>query len=134
MEVSPDGRRLYFQALAGPMYRVETRWIDDPTIDPASLSRHVEFWFDTPPLGGTAIDGEGNPYFEDLTSDSIKKLTPDRHLSTVIQDPRLHWADAPWIWNGWLYLPEAQLDRIAQFQGGQSKVKWPIHIYRLRLD
>lgn len=42
-EASPDGRWLYFQPLAGPMYRVETRWLDDPTIDPASLSRHVEF-------------------------------------------------------------------------------------------
>jgi Major royal jelly protein len=134
MEVSPDGRWFYFQPLAGPMYRIETRWLDDPAIDSATLARHVEFWFDTPPLGGTAIDDEGNLYLEDLTSDAIRKLTPDKHLSTVIQGSRLHWADAPWIWNGWLYLPEAQIDRLGQFHGGQSKIQWPLHIYRLRLN
>jgi hypothetical protein len=31
-------------------------------------------------------------------------------------------------------LPEAQIDAFSQFHGGQSKTKWPLHIYRLRLS
>jgi sugar lactone lactonase YvrE len=78
MEVSPDGRWLYFQPLAGPMYRIATKWMDDPAVDPSSVAQHVIFWYDTPPLGGTAIDAAGNLYFENLTDDSVRKLTPDR--------------------------------------------------------
>src|SRR5271170_602161 len=111
-------RWLYFQTLSGPMYRIDIRWTDDPSIDTKILSRHIELWFETPPLGGTAMDAQGNIYFEDLTSDAVRKLTPQRKVTTIIQDSQLHWADAPWIWNGWLYLPEAQLDRIAPFQHG----------------
>jgi len=131
MEVSPDGKWLYFQPLAGPMYRVATKWIDDPLI--ANVARHVAFWYDTPPLGGTAIDAAGNLYLEDLTSDSILKLTPDQHLTRVIQDHRLHWVDAPWIRDGKLYLPEAQLDRAEQFHHGHSMIQWPLHIYTYQL-
>lgn len=134
MEVSPDGQWLYFQPLAGPMYRIATKWIDDPAAAPSSVAQHVIFWYETPPLGGTAIDADGNLYFEDLTDDSVRKLTPDRRVSTIIQDHRLHWADAPWISDGWLYLPEAQIDRIGPFHNGHSEVRWPLHIYRLKLS
>jgi hypothetical protein len=134
MEVSPDGEWLYFQPLAGPMYRIATRWLNDPSADPATVSKQATFWYDTPPLGGTAIDAAGNLYLEDLKSNSILKLTPERQLQTIIRDPRLHWTDAPWIKGDFLYLPEAQLDRIAQFHNGHAKIKWPLHIYKLKLN
>jgi hypothetical protein len=89
-------------------------------LDPTSLSKHVEFWYNTPPLGGTAMDATGNIYLEDLKNDSILKLSPKRQITTVIEDHRLHWVDAPWILNGFLYLPEAQVDRIAQFHNGHT--------------
>jgi len=134
MEVTPDGLWLYFQPLAGPMSRIGTRWLDDPSVQPEELAKNVEPWFNTGALGGTAIDSNGVLYLEDLNTNSILKLTPERQLSVVFQDPRLHWVDAPWIHDGWLYLPQAQLDRAAQFHHQQSKVQWPIHLYRMRLD
>jgi quercetin dioxygenase-like cupin family protein len=132
MEVSPDGQWLYFQALAGPMYRIETKWLDDPSADPAKVSQQAKFWFDTPPLGGSAIDDYGNLYLEDLANDSVLKVTPDRQVTTVIRDHRLHWVAAPWIKDGYLYLPEAQLDRIAAFRHGHAQIQWPLHLYRLK--
>ena len=132
MEVSPDGQWLYFQALAGPMYRIETKWLDDPSAEPAKVSQQAKFWFDTPPLGGTATDANGNLYLEDLANDSVLMLTPDRQLTTVIRDHRLHWVDAPWFKDGYLYLPEAQFDRIAAFRRGHAQIQWPLHVYRLR--
>ena len=134
MEVSPDGRWLYFQPLAGPMYRIETRWLDDAMVPPSDVATHVAFWYDTPPLGGTAIDASGNLYLEDLTSDSILKLSPEQKITTILKDNRLHWMDAPWIKDGWLYIPEAQIDRAGQFHRGQSQIHWPLHVYGLNLD
>ena len=134
MEVSPDGKWFYFQPLSGPMYRIETRFLDDPSISPATLSQHVELWYETGSLGGTAIDEAGNLYLEVLANDSIVKITPDRKATTIYQDRRLHWVDAPWIHDGWLYMPQAQLDRAPQFHEGGSKIEWPLHIYKLRLN
>jgi sugar lactone lactonase YvrE len=134
MEVSPDGKWFYFQPLSGPMHRIETRLLDDPSIPGDALSRSVEFWYATGSLGGTTIDNDGNLYLEDLGNDSIVKLTPDRKATILYQDHRLHWVDAPWIHDGWLYLPQAQIDRAAQFHGGKSRIEWPLHLYKLPLD
>jgi hypothetical protein len=116
------------------MYRIETRWLDDALVPPSDVATHVAFWYDTPPLGGTAIDASGNLYLEDLTSDSILKLSPEQKITTILKDNRLHWMDAAWIKDGWLYIPEAQIDRADQFHRGQSQIHWPLHLYRLNLD
>ncbi|WP_371778344.1 L-dopachrome tautomerase-related protein [Streptosporangium subroseum] len=134
LEVSPDGRHLYFQPASGPLHRVETRRLDDPSVPAAELSRHVENWVDTPSTGGTAIDAEGNIYLSDVNRLRILKITPDRRVTTLIQDPRLEWADAMWIdTEGFLWIPVAQLNRIAPFQDGTSRVRFPVHIYKMRI-
>ena len=62
LEVSPDGKWLNVQPLAGPLYRVES--LDGPSVTAAGLSRSVELWYGTNALGGTAMDSMGNVYLE----------------------------------------------------------------------
>lgn len=136
LEVSPDGSELYLQPLPGPLYRVPTRLLDDPATPPAALNRAVEFWYDTPSLGGTAIDPAGNLYLCDLASNAILRLTPDRHLSLVIRDPRLHWPDAPAFDPAGkgaspLLIPVPQLDRSVAFNHNHDDIHWPVLLLRL---
>ena len=134
LEVSPDGRWLYYQPCSGPLYRIETRWLDDPSIGDAERARYVERFADTPPTGGTAIDAAGNIYVSDTDQLRVIKITPEGKVSTLIQDPRLLWVDAMWIdAAGDLWIPAAQLNRMAPFQGGTSKVDFPVHVYKLRI-
>ncbi len=134
LEVSPDGRWLYYQPCSGPLYRIETRWLDDASIDDAERARHVERFADTPPTGGTAIDVAGNIYVSDTDQLRVIKVTPEGKVSTLIQDPRLLWVDAMWIdAAGDLWIPAAQLNRMAPFQRGTSKVAFPVHVYKLRI-
>lgn len=93
----------------------------------------LKFRYQTGALGGTAMGSMGNLYLEDLASDAILKLSPDRKLTKVIQDRRLHWADAPWLQDGYLYLPVAQIDRAPQFNGNVSKIARPLTISRLQM-
>jgi Major royal jelly protein len=93
LEVSPDGHYLYFQPCSGPLYRIETRFLDDASIPPAELAHHVERWVDTPTTGGTAIDAHGNTYLSDVNKRSILKITPAGTVTTLIQDSRLDWAE-----------------------------------------
>ncbi len=132
LEVSPDGRYLYFQAASGPLYRIETRCLDDPDIPPEVVAEHVEPWADTPTTGGTAIDAAGVIYLSDVEQRRILTVGLDGHVEPLVSDPRLAWADALWLdGTGQLWIPAAQLNRTPGLAGGRSAVDYPVWIYRL---
>lgn len=133
LEVTPDGKYLYYQPLPGPMFRVPTALLDDAKASPRSVAAGVQFWYDTPALGGSAIGADGTLYLNDVENDSVLSLTPDRVLTTIIRDPRLHWAASPFLANGTLTLPVAQLDRAPPFRHGKSQVRLPLELFSLRL-
>ncbi|MEI9999001.1 MAG: L-dopachrome tautomerase-related protein [Verrucomicrobiota bacterium] len=136
LEVSPDGRYLYYQPASGPLSRIETKWLDDPAIAPADVAKNVEeAWANTPTSGGTAIDAKGNIYMGSANDRSILKITPDGTISTLTTDPRLIWTDAMWIdAQGYLWMPAAQLNRVKGFNGAKkSLVEYPVWIYKIRI-
>jgi sugar lactone lactonase YvrE len=133
LEVSPDGRYLYFQPASGPLARIETRYLDDPKLPPRDLAAHVEKdWVNTPTTGGTAIDANGTIYLSDTNGRRILTISPEGKVATLIADPRLIWADAMWIdRDGFLWIPATQLNLTAGFTGGRQKVHYPVFIYKL---
>jgi sugar lactone lactonase YvrE len=134
LEVSPDGKFFYYQPASGPMSRIATRYLDDPKLPNAQLSKHVTTFAKTPSTGGTAIDAKGSIYSSDTDKHRIIRIDADGAETTLIEDPRLLWVDAMWIDDaGFLYMPAAQLDRMAPFNGGTSKVEYPISIYRMQI-
>ena len=134
LEVSPDGRTFYYQACSGPMYRIETRWLDDPDTTDDERRQHVALFADTPSTGGTAIDAAGNIYSSDTDHSRILKIAPDGSLSTLVADPRLDWVDAMWIDDaGDLLMPAAQLNRTPAQNRGVDAVKLPTVVYKLAI-
>jgi sugar lactone lactonase YvrE len=134
LEVSPDGRFFYYQPASGPMSRIATRYLDDPKLTNAQLAKHVTTFAKTPSTGGTAIDAQGNIYCSDINRHQILKIAPDGSITTIISDPRLLWVDAMWVDDdGYLFMPAAQLDRMAPFNGGVSKVQYPIYVYKMKI-
>jgi len=132
LEVSPDGQWLYFAPLEGPWSQVQTRWLNDATLSPAQLQKHVKPWADLPPVGGTTMDAQGNLYFTDLATNALRRMNPAHQIETLLVDERLHWVDAPTLdKQGRLYLPVPQIDRAAMFHKGQSQMQWPVRVYRL---
>ena len=132
MEVSPDGKYYYFQTAAGPMYRVETRYLDDPKISSADLAKKVTYFFNSPTCGGTAIDADGNLYVADANEKRILQVTPAGQSSVLVQDPRLIWADAMWIDHaGNLWIPVPQMNRTAGFQKGVETVDFPVKLFKM---
>jgi sugar lactone lactonase YvrE len=135
LEVSPDGAALFYQSCTGPLWRVPTRLLDDPGTMPATLAAAVEIVADTPPTGGTAIAADGSLFVSDTDTQRIVRITPDGTASILVQDPRLLWVDAMWIdSHNRLWLPAAQLNRLAVFQGGRSRVRFPVEVYTLQLE
>lgn len=135
LEVSPDGKYLYYQAIPGPLARIETRYIDDASLPAADVEKHAERWLDTWSTGGTAMDAAGNLYASDVKSRSVKRIAPDKTVTTVVADPRLVWVDAMWIQNGYLWMPAAQINRTpATTAGKPSTVEYPVHLYKIKID
>ncbi len=135
LETSPDGRVLYFGPLSGPMSQIETRYLDDESLSEQQIAGHVTPWFvDMPPVGGTAMDAEGNLYYTPLADNSLMRRAADGSISTVIRDSRLRWVDAPFIdGRGNIFLPVPQIDGAPAFNHGKSTMDMPIELYRLRL-
>ncbi|MGW4679781.1 L-dopachrome tautomerase-related protein [Micromonospora taraxaci] len=132
LEVSPDGRWLYYQPASGGMSRIDTRWVDDPTVSADEVARRVQRWCDTPSTGGTAIDTTGTIYLSDVDRRRILTVAPDGSVRTLVADPRLVWADAMWLdAEARLWMPAAQLHLTAGLNGGRSAVDYPVHIYRM---
>jgi sugar lactone lactonase YvrE len=134
LEISPDGKYLFFQPASGPLYRIATAHLLNPKLSETELETKVVKWFDTPTTGGTAIDASGNIYISDVNHSAIIRITPKGKQETIIQDKRLLWGDALWIdKDGFLWIPVGQLNRLATFQNQVSKIELPLVIYKLAI-
>ncbi len=132
LEVSADGRWFFYQPCSGSMSRIETRYLDDPSISAETLVSHVESFADTPSTGGTAIDTNGNIYLSDTNQSRILKIGAEGGISTLIADHRLAWVDAMWIDDsGNLWMPAAQINRLSGLNHGVDAIHWPVTIYSL---
>tara|TARA_B100000678_G_scaffold112927_1_gene94405 strand:- start:484 stop:1623 length:1140 start_codon:yes stop_codon:yes gene_type:complete len=135
LELSPDGKWLYYGTLLGPWSKIETRYLDDASLSAAELAEHVEPWADLPPVGGTAMAGDGSLYFTELLTNSVKRRLPDGKIETLVIDPRLHWIDAPFLDDSdGLWLPVPQMDRSLVFRGADHARSWPMQLFRLDLS
>ncbi len=135
LEVSPDGQWLYFQPCSGPLYRLATSLLDNPT-KTDQLPQGVSLFASTTTTGGTAIDAEGNIYASDADRQRILRITPEGKIDVMLEDPRLLWIDAMWIdHGGYLWMPSAQLNRLGTFQGagGISRIVYPIQVYKAQI-
>ena len=133
MELSSDGRWFFFGPLEGPWSKIETRFLDDPTLGAQDVAAKVSAWADIPPIGGSAMATNGDFYFTDLNECALKRRNAATGaVTTLVRNNALHWVDAPYLDEdeGAIYLPVPQLDRAALFHQGTSKIEWPVRLYR----
>ena len=132
MEVSPDGNYYYYQTAAGPLYRLETKYLDDPNVSAGDLAKHVTYFYNSPTCGGTTMDAAGNIYMCDANAKRVLKITPSGQATTLVQSPDLIWVDNMTIDHaGNLWMPVPQMNRTAGFQKGVETVKFPVQLYKL---
>lgn len=109
IEITADGKWLYWASPTGPLYRVETRYLHDPGVSDAILLRHVEHVFDNTFAGGCAMDSLGNIYFAETATQRITILSPSGATAVLTSDPRLVRPDGLFIsCDRQLYIPVKQ--------------------------
>jgi hypothetical protein len=97
IEITADGKWLYWAAPTGPLYRVETRLLDDPAVSDDDLAQHVEHVFDSNFSGGCSMDSEGNIYFSETATHEIRVLSPTGKTAVLASDPTLSRPDGSFI-------------------------------------
>lgn len=90
LEISGDGRWMYFFPLFGPrLQRLPMESLRDPDIDDDGLARQVEFVCGIPPVAGIHALGEHEFLLCAATEGRILHLDHDGKLSTFVDDERI---------------------------------------------
>jgi len=136
LELSAEGRWLYFMPLFGPVLRrIETKYLRDETLAPAQVAARVEDVVRVPPLAGITRDGAGNFYFCSFTGNAILKMDGERRIETLIADPRISFPNEASVGpDGWLYFPSSQAHRLPAFNAGVSRVELPFEVFKVRIS
>lgn len=136
LELSEDGRWLYFMPLFGPVLRrIETSLLRDEALSDDALESRVEDVARVPPLAGITIDRAGNLYFCSFTENAILRMGKDRRIETLVADPRISFPNEPAIGpGGWLYFPSSQAHRLPAFNGGVSRVQPPFEVFKVKIS
>lgn len=133
--LTKDNRYFYFKPINKlNLYRIETKYLADTSLTEVKLASHVEDMGKTTVTHGLIADQKGNIFLTSSMDYSIKYLSPDGKLHTLVQDSRLLWPDSFGIGSdGYLYFSCAQLQRDPQWNDGEDKVEYPYQIYKVKL-
>lgn len=127
IEITADGKWLYWAAPTGPLYRVETRILRDVARSDAEVASHVEAVYDNNFSGGCAMDSEGNVYFSETVTHNITVWSPTGTTAVLMSDPRLVRPDGSFISpDRKLYIPVKQPVKTTASVGEQVPI---FHIY-----
>jgi sugar lactone lactonase YvrE len=133
--LSHDGRTLYYAPLMGRrLYTVDAAALLDAPSD-AAVAATVRDLGEKGMTGGLACDDRDRVYLTLQEADAIARRHPDGRIEVLASDPRLLWPDTFHLAaDGWLYVNAAQVQRRAEFRGGDDRQKPPYDVFRLRID
>lgn len=133
--LTKDNDWFYFKPInATNLYRIATQFLSNPDLTEEELQEKVENMGDVGVTHGLIADPQGNIYLTTSMDYSIKRLTPDGQLQTVVKDPRLLWPDSLGIGeDGFLYFSCAQMQLLPQWNGGEDKLQYPFAVYRVKI-
>lgn len=128
------GEWLYFAAVtATKMYRVRTRDLNDPSLEPALLASRVEVFGDKTQSDGISIDEQGTLYLSDPEHDAVVAMRSDAKLETLLSDDKLRWPDGfSFGPEGWLYFTCSALQHVIMKSPDHVAAHAPYHIFRFK--
>ena len=139
LAVDAEGKWLYFGPMHGrTLYRVETTFLQDPSLDPNQLSAKVQGFSSKPICDSIAIDPRGNVYFGDIGGNAIGYVTEDEkylQYHYLLQDGRLIWPGGlTFGTDGKLHFFSNQLHRTPIYNSGKDVSAPPFVIFRVTVE
>ena len=129
-----NGEWLYYAAISqSGLYRVRVRDLIEPTLPANQLAIRVERVSEKPLSDGLSADLDGNVYITDVEHGAIFMVDPEGQLTTLIQSPRIRWADGLSFGpDGWLYLADSAIpDQVLQTRD-HVESRGPYSVFRFK--
>jgi hypothetical protein len=135
LELSGDGRWLYFAALLGPVLRrVPTAALADEKLSDAEVAAQVEDVMPIKPLAGIARDKDENLYICSWSEEAILRIRPDKTVEKLVNGPRISFPNEGAVGpDGYFYFPGSQIHRTARFGDGTSQVQLPYEVMKIKV-
>lgn len=133
--LTKDNQWFYYKPInKDKLYRIATKYLADTKLKPAELSSKVEPVADAGVTHGLEVDAKGNVYYGHSPSHSIKYVSPDSKVHTLVTDSRIIWPDSFGIGkDGYLYFSAAQLNRLPKYNKGENKVSYPFRVFKVKM-
>lgn len=133
--LTKDNRYFYYKPInKRNIFRIATKYLADATMTEQELAAKVEVMSEVGVTHGLEADHKGNILLSTSTDYSVKYLSPDGKVHTLVQDARLLWPDSFGIGaDGYLYLSCAQLQRDPQWNNGVDKTELPYTLFKVKL-
>lgn len=132
--LTPDNKYFYYKPInEDKLYRIETKFLADAKLSDKELSAKVQTVANAGVTHGLECDEKGNIYYGHSPSKSIKYISPDGKVHTLVTDNKLIWADSFGVGSdGYLYFSVAQLSRLPKFNKGTDKTQYPYRVFRVK--
>lgn len=129
--LSPDKAWLYYKSLTdNQLYRVSTVLLRNFKTPEKSIAQKVEDLGKFVTTDGMEFDQDGNLYLGDLEHSSIVKISPDKKMTTLVQDKdMLSWPDSYSLTkDGYLYISCSQIQQMPANNNNKNLTKLPYRI------
>lgn len=134
LDVSPDGRYVYYAAMShSGLFRIPVSALTNFDADPTAVAAQVERVADKPLSDGIRLDAQGTTYITDIEHQGIAVVTATGERRTLIQDPRIRWADGlSFAADGYCYLADSDIpDQMLQSKEHIQQHK-PYFVFRFK--
>lgn len=134
--ISEDGKTLYYCPLASrDLYSIETDLLRDASIPDSELYSYVKYLGEKGASDGLITDSKGTLYAGDYENNSIRRITKDRVMETILHSPYLLWPDTFAIgYDKYLYVIANQLHRQPRYNYGKDLREKPYSLFRIFID
>lgn len=133
--LTKDNKYFYYKPInQDKLFRIATQYLADTKLSAEALSKKVETVANAGVTHGLECDAKGNIYFGNSPEHSIKYVSPDGKLHTLVTDNRIIWPDSFGVGSdGYLYFSCAQLNRLPKWNAGTDRVQYPFKVFRVKL-
>ncbi|MFL9843194.1 SMP-30/gluconolactonase/LRE family protein [Flavobacterium rhizosphaerae] len=133
--LTKDNKYFYYKPInKNELFRIETKYLADASLSEKELNGKVERIANTGVTHGLVCDKKGNVYFGSSPEHSIKYVSPDGKVHTLVTDDRIIWPDSFGVGsNNYLYFSCAQLNRIPKWNNGTDRVDYPFRVFRVKM-